>query len=140
MSVVRKLPRELARHFMAGLIHVARVDGHICPAEIDEMDMLARGYGLEGLDEEQLLEPDDMTPDALVDAIRAAVGGGSPYRSEPVSSERELKEMFLEAAFRVASADLDLRPEELHLLKELTRAFGFAPQVGALRFGSDPSE
>jgi tellurite resistance protein len=137
MSGLRKLPREFARIFMSGLIHVCRVDGHICPAEVAELHRLARGFGLEALEEDQLMESDDMTPAALVVAIRLAVGAAAPYRSEPLPSERELKELFLDAAFRCASADFELRPEELTLLKELTETFGLPPRVGALFFGGD---
>jgi hypothetical protein len=137
---LRKLPREIARILMSGLVHVCRVDGHICGAEIDELQLLARGFGLEAFDEDQLLEPSEMDPQALVGAIRLAVGGASPYRSEPLPTERELKELFLDAALRAASADFDLRLEELDLLKAFTEAFGLPSQIGALRFGSDPSE
>jgi hypothetical protein len=139
VSGLRKLPKEFARIFMSGLIHVCRADGHVCAAEVDELQLLARGLGLEELEEDQFFEPSDMTPEALTAAIRLAVGGASPYRNVPLPSERELKEMFLHAALRAASADAVLRPEELSLLKQLTVAFDLPPQIGALRFGTDPS-
>lgn len=114
---------DLARTFLGALLTVARADGEVNTGESRVLRAVAAEIG-SGIDFADLLL-DDVTPEALADAVRSV--GAAPFRGLSVSPVTAIASAFEDAARRVADADGETDPRERAIIDRFIAALDGRP-------------
>jgi tellurite resistance protein len=109
----------LAQTVVKALYAVCRADGDVNELEVRALRAAARELGAGEVDEQALFFS-EVTPHALVEALRGSSGG--PFRGAGTNAPVALRRAFLAAAERIARIDGDYNDAEQRLIDQFRSA------------------